>query len=30
VINYAANWIVLPLLVEVGKLDPLWAQIGFG
>jgi putative flippase GtrA len=30
VINYAANWIVLPLLVEVGKFDPLWAQIGFG
>lgn len=30
VLNYAANWIVLPLLVEVGHLDPLWVQIGFG
>lgn len=28
-INYAANWMVLPALVELGKIDPLYAQLGF-
>jgi putative flippase GtrA len=27
--NYAANWAALPLLVEIGRLDPVIAQIGF-
>lgn len=27
--NYAANWAALPLLVEVGGLDPVVAQLGF-
>ncbi len=27
--NYAANWAVLPLLVEVGGIDPIVAQLGF-
>jgi putative flippase GtrA len=28
-INYAANWLALPLLVEVGKIPPIYAQFGF-
>lgn len=28
-INYAANWVALPALVEFGKIDPLYAQMGF-
>ncbi len=27
--NYAANWAILPLLVEIGKIDPVIAQIAF-
>lgn len=27
--NYAANWIVLPILVEVGGIPPVIAQLGF-
>ncbi len=27
--NFAFNWLVLPLLVEVGGLDPVYAQLGF-
>ncbi len=27
--NYAANWAALPLMVEVGRLPPAIAQIGF-
>lgn len=28
-VNYAANWAVLPLLVEVAHLPPVLAQLGF-
>ncbi|MGV3480174.1 MAG: GtrA family protein [Sphingobium sp.] len=28
-INYAANWLALPLLVEAGGLPPIIAQLGF-
>lgn len=28
-INYAANWLALPLLVEIGGLSPIVAQFGF-
>jgi len=28
-LNYAANWLALPLLVEVGKVPPIYAQFGF-
>ncbi len=28
VVNYAANWVLLPLLVEVVRLDPVVAQLG--
>lgn len=28
-VNYAANWACLPLLVEFGKVDPIIAQLGF-
>ena len=28
-INYAANWALLPLLVEVGHVHPAVAQVGF-
>ena len=28
-INYAANWMALPLLVEVGGVSPIYAQFGF-
>ena len=28
-LNYAANWLALPLLVEVGKIPPIYAQFGF-
>ena len=27
--NYAANWAALPLLVEVGGVPPILAQLGF-
>ena len=27
--NYAANWAALPLLVEVGRISPVIAQLGF-
>lgn len=27
--NYAANWAALPLLVEVGGMSPIVAQLGF-
>jgi putative flippase GtrA len=27
--NYAANWAILPLLVEVGKIDPVVSQLAF-
>lgn len=27
--NYAANWAFLPLLVEVGKIDPVVSQLAF-
>lgn len=28
-VNYAANWAVLPLLVELGGIPPVIAQLGF-
>ena len=28
-INYAANWVALPFLVEVMKINPIYAQFGF-
>ena len=28
-LNYTANWILLPILVEVGGMSPIWAQSGF-
>lgn len=28
-INYAANWIILPLLVEIGGISPIISQFGF-
>jgi len=28
-VNYAANWVALPLLVEFGGVSPVPAQIGF-
>ncbi|MDK2760286.1 MAG: GtrA family protein [Sphingopyxis sp.] len=28
-VNYAANWAALPLLVEVGGVPPVLAQLGF-
>ncbi len=28
-VNYAANWVVLPLLVELGGARPVIAQLGF-
>lgn len=28
-VNYAANWIALPALVELGGIDPIIAQFGF-
>jgi putative flippase GtrA len=28
-INYAANWLFLPLLVEFGGFNPIWAQMVF-
>jgi putative flippase GtrA len=27
--NYAANWLALPLLVELGHIPPVIAQLGF-
>ncbi|WP_343519677.1 GtrA family protein [Sphingomonas sp.] len=27
--NYAANWVALPILVEVGGIPPVIAQLGF-
>jgi putative flippase GtrA len=27
--NYAANWVALPLLVELGRVPPIIAQTGF-
>jgi len=27
--NYAANWVALPLLVEMASIPPMWAQIFF-
>ena len=27
--NYAANWAALPLLVEIGGIPPMIAQVGF-
>jgi len=27
--NYAANWAALPFMVEVGRIPPMIAQIGF-
>jgi len=27
--NYAANWAALPLLVELGGVPPILAQLGF-
>lgn len=27
--NYAANWLALPLLVELGGMSPILAQLGF-
>ena len=27
--NYAANWIILPILVEIGGVPPVIAQLGF-
>lgn len=29
-VHYAANWVALPLLVEVGHVQPVIAQVGFG
>ena len=28
-VNYGANWAILPLLVQVGKFDPVVAQTAF-
>ncbi|MDB5701572.1 MAG: GtrA family protein [Sphingomonadales bacterium] len=28
-INYAANWVALPLLVEIGGISPIISQFGF-
>lgn len=28
-VNYAANWVALPALVEGGGADPFWAQLAF-
>ena len=28
-INYSANWLFLPLLVEFGGFNPIWAQMVF-
>ena len=28
-VNYAANWAALPLLVELGGIPPIMAQLGF-
>lgn len=28
-VNYAANWAALPALVEIGKVPPVVAQLGF-
>ena len=28
-INYAINWVALPLLVEIGGISPVIAQLGF-
>jgi putative flippase GtrA len=28
-VNYAANWAALPLLVELGGISPILAQLGF-
>jgi len=28
-VNYAANWITLPILVEIGGVPPVIAQLGF-
>lgn len=28
-VNYAANWIILPILVEIGGVPPVIAQLGF-
>lgn len=27
--NFAANWAALPLLVEIGRISPMVAQLGF-
>lgn len=27
--NYAANWLALPVLVELGGIPPIYAQLGF-
>jgi putative flippase GtrA len=27
--NYAANWVALPLLVELAQVPPVFAQLGF-
>lgn len=29
IVNYIVNWVALPLLVEVGRLNPVIAQLGF-
>lgn len=28
-VNYAANWAILPILVEIGGISPIIAQTGF-
>jgi putative flippase GtrA len=28
-VNYVANWITLPILVEIGGVPPVTAQLGF-
>lgn len=28
-VNYAANWVALPAMVELGGIDPIIAQLGF-
>jgi putative flippase GtrA len=28
-LNYAANWVALPVLVEIGGVEPLYAQLAF-
>jgi len=28
-INYATNWVALPLLVEGARIPPIFAQLGF-